>query len=263
MNDFLEKILAAKQTEIDAAKSEVNMLMVKEKALQNNGRGFRAALSDKNTINVIAEYKKASPSKGDIRLDIAPADQAKAYQAGGAAAMSVLTEADYFKGSLDDMLAARAVVDIPVLRKDFTIDGFQILESAAAGCDAVLLITRILSDQQLSDFIKLAKQCGMDPLVEIFDEDDLARAQKAGADLIGINNRDLVTFEVDNDNAVRLSRMIDWDCVVIAASGVSSCEDVKEAYSKGLNNYLIGETLMRSDNPTDYLKKINGVINGK
>ncbi len=263
MNDFLDKILACKRAEIDAAKENVNMLMVKEQALSNTGRGFRAALSDKNKINVIAEYKKASPSKGDIRLDIEPAEQARAYQAGGAAAMSVLTEADYFKGCLADMTAARQAVSIPVLRKDFTIDGFQILESAAAGCDAVLLITRILSDEQMIDFIRLTRDCGMDPLVEIFDEQDLARAKKAGADLIGINNRDLVTFEVDSDNAVRLSRQIDWDCIVVAASGVSSCDDVRQAYADGLNNYLIGETLMRSDNPTGYLKLINGVIDGK
>ena len=262
MNDFLDKILACKRAEIETAKTSVNMLMVKEKALLNVGRGFRAALSDKNKINVIAEYKKASPSKGDIRLDIDPADQARAYQAGGAAAMSVLTEADYFKGSLADMVAARDAIEIPVLRKDFTIDGFQILESAAAGCDAILLITRILTDEQMADYIKLTRKCGMDPLVEIFDEEDLVRAQKAGADLIGINNRDLVTFEVDNDNAVRLSSQIDWDCIVIAASGVSSCEDVEQAYAKGLNNYLVGETLMRSDNPAEFLKKINGVIDG-
>ena len=262
MNDFLDKILACKRVEIEAARAQVNMLMLKEQALKNSGRGFRAAFADNNKINVIAEYKKASPSKGDIRLDIEPADQARAYQAGGAAAISVLTEADYFKGSLADMTAAREAVCIPVLRKDFTIDGFQILESAAAGCDAVLLITRILTDEQMTDFIKLTRDCGMDPLVEIFDEDDLDRAKKAGADLIGINNRDLVTFEVDNDNSVRLSRQIDWDCVVVAASGVSSCEDVEQAYAKGLNNFLVGETLMRNVNPAEYLKQLNGAING-
>ena len=258
-NDFLDKIIACKRQEVDAGLSSNDLDELQANAEKNIGRGFRAALADNDKINIISEFKKASPSKGDIATDRDPATQGLAYQAGGAAAMSVLTEVDFFKGSLDDMVAARKAVQIPVLRKDFTIDPYQIIESAAAGCDAILLITRILTDNQLSEYIDLTRHYNMDPLVEIFDEEDLERAVKAGADLIGINNRDLVTFNVDNDNAVRLSKQIGTDCVVIAASGVSSVEDVKQAKSNGLTNFLIGETLMRCDDPAGYLKEMVAV----
>ena len=257
--DFLDKILNCKRLEIAAGKESCDMQELEAKAAVNVGRGFKKALSNSSKINIISEYKKASPSKGDICLTRDPAEQALAYQAGGAAAVSVLTEVDYFKGCLSDMTAAREAVSIPVLRKDFTIDPFQIIESAAAGCDAVLLITRILSDGQLSEYIDLARQYKIDPLVEIFDEADLERAVKAGGDIIGINNRDLVTFAVDNDNAVRLSRQLPQDCIAIAASGVSSVEDIKCACEKGLNNFLVGETLMRTEDPTGYLKEMLSV----
>ncbi len=258
-NDFLEKILKLTRAEVAQGLADNDLDAMKKMAAENVGRGFRSALSGTDKINIISEYKKASPSKGDIRLDLDPADQGRAYQAGGAAAMSVLTEKNYFKGSLSDMKAARQAIDIPVIRKDFTISEYQIIEAAAAGCDAILLITRILDDEQMKGYISLAREYNMDALVEIFDEADLERAIKAGADLIGINNRDLVTFAVDNENSVRLSRQIGPECVVVAASGVNSVEDIQKAVSNGLNNFLVGETLMRCDDPTGYLMQMLAV----
>ncbi len=258
-NDFLEKILHHKKIEVKALSSFVSKDALDTLAALNVGRGFGRALSDKSRINIIAEYKKASPSKGDIALERDVEAQARAYKAGGAAAMSVLTEVNFFKGSHRDLEIARKAIDLPILRKDFTIDEYQIVESAALGCDAILLIVRILSDQQLADYIALAKEYKMDALVEIFDESDLARALGAGAEIIGINNRNLATFALDNDNAVRLSGQIGDDCIVVAASGVNTVEDIEKAYSNGLNNFLVGETLMRSSNPTGYLKKMLAV----
>lgn len=255
-NDFLDKILTSKKAEITVALEGCDIDRLKEHASGNVGRGFGLALSDGGKVNIIAEYKKASPSKGDIATDRDVIDQARAYQAGGAVAMSILTEVNFFKGCIADMVTARRVIDLPILRKDFTIDEYQIIESAAFGCDAILLIVRILSDDQLADYIALAHKYKMDALVEIFDEADLARALKAGARIIGINNRDLATFALDNDNAVRLSRQIGNDCIVVAASGVNSKEDVIRARSQGLNNFLIGETLMRSSDPAGYLRQL-------
>ncbi len=258
-NNFLDNILACKKMEVSAAKDVCDINNLRAMAANNVGRGFGKALSDSSKINIIAEYKKASPSKGDIAPDCNVVAQAQAYQAGGAAAMSVLTESYFFKGSVNDLSAARKAIDLPVLRKDFTIDEYQIIESAFLGCDAILLIVRILSDDQLADFIGIAHEFNMDALVEIFDEADLARACKAGAKIVGINNRDLATFALDNDNAVRLSRAVGNDCIVVAASGVNNKEDVIKAHAQGLNNFLIGETLMRSNDPAGYLRTMLAV----
>ncbi len=194
---FLDTILAAKHAEIVRAKADVPQAQLKELAAERRGsRGFSAAL-DAPGVRIIAEIKRASPSLGDIHTDLDPSACAQMYAAGGAAALSVLTEPSFFKGSAADLQRARSAVSIPVLRKDFIFDPYQIYETAAMGADAVLLIVRILDDEKLHTLHDLAHSLGLDVLTEVFDEQDAARATELGATLVGINNRDLTRFTTD------------------------------------------------------------------
>ncbi len=253
---FLARIMAAKELEIERHQSRVSLEELRDlAAARTDHRGFRNALTAEG-INIIAEIKRASPSKGDIRLDLDPAALAAAYQAGGAAAVSVLTEQDFFKGSMDDLKCARAACTLPVLRKDFIFTEYQVAEAAAIGADAILLIVRTLAADALADLIAAASEYKVDALVEVHSEADLDVALAAGADLIGINNRNLQTFETDLDVAVRIFRAMPSDVVAVAASGIFGADDIRTNQQVGLHNFLVGESVVRSDDPAAFLTEL-------
>lgn len=208
-------------------------------------RGFAAALRRPAEVRLLAEVKRRSPSAGDIRPGADPADVARAYADGGAAALSVLTDRDYFGGSLDALRAVRAAVSLPVLRKDFVVDELQLWEARAAGADAVLLIARILSDGELAALGGLAAGLGMDALVEVHHAEELERALAAGATLVGCNNRDLATFTTDLDLSVRLAPAVPPAVTYVAESGIRTAEDVDRLGAAGVDAVLVGESLMR------------------
>lgn len=241
-------------TEIIAKKRE----RVREAKTPASPHAFRNALQ-KDGINIIAEFKRRSPSKGMIREGANPIEVARAYQAGGAVAMSVLTEADYFAGSLDDLRQVKATVNLPVLRKDFIVDEYQVYESAANGADAILLIVAALDDEQLSRFRQLAEDdLQMDALVEVHTSGEMKRAAACGAKLIGVNNRDLRTFEVSLDTSLRLAREAPLEALLISESGLHSPSDLSRLRDAGYRGFLIGETLMRADDPAAALRSFRG-----
>lgn len=216
---------------------------------------FRAALGHREQTNIIAEFKRRSPSKGPLRLNASPHEIAQKYKVGGAAAISVLTEKDYFDGSLDDLRAIKAAVDLPVLRKDFIIDEYQIYEAAANGADAVLLIVAALDDDELSGLREMAEdELGMDALVEVHTEHELRRATSSGATLIGINNRDLSTFEVSLETSIKLAALAPADALLVSESGLTTAADLRSLRAVGVNAFLIGESLMRATEPDKALR---------
>lgn len=246
MNVLLE-IIAKKRERVREAKTSANPHAFL-RALQTDG------------INIIGEFKRRSPSKGMIRAEANLIEIACAYQAGGAVAMSVLTEADYFAGSLDDLRQVKTAVDLPVLRKDFIIDEYQIYEAAAAGADAILLIVAALDDELLLRFRRLAEdEMQMDALVEVHTSEEMKRAAACGAKLIGVNNRDLRTFEVSLDTSLRLAREAPSEALLISESGLNSGADLQRLHDAGYRGFLIGETLMRADNPAAALRSFRGV----
>ena len=260
MADILDKIVATKKEEVAAAK-----IITPEKELQKEAarRDFKRPFIESlrqthlsGSIGIIAEIKRASPSKGIIRENLKAGQQARKYEQGGATAISVLTDQDYFQGSLADLEQARKNSSLPVLRKDFLIDSYQFYEAAASGADAVLLIVRILSQTQLSDYLALCRELDLDPLVEIHDEADLEQATLAGAELIGINNRNLATFKTDLAVATRLVSQFGPGQIPVAASGISSAEDIHRTKEAGINNFLIGESLVRASDPTRFLRQL-------
>ena len=210
-------------------------------------REFFEALSNDGPIKLIAEVKKASPSKGVIREDFDPVEIATTYEANGATCISCLTDEHYFQGSLEYLKAIRSAVNIPILRKDFILDAYQLLEARVAGADAVLLIAECLDDCHLRSLHNGAIELGMTPLVELYDPANLPRVLEAGARLIGINNRDLRTFEVDLQHTVRLRQEIPDDCLVVGESGIETHADVTLLSDAGVDAILVGESLMRSE----------------
>ncbi len=208
-------------------------------------------------MNIIAEIKRASPSKGLICPDLNPAVYASEYEKGGAAALSVLTELQYFKGSFEDLKTARESVNLPVLRKDFLISSYQIYESAVLGADAVLLIVRILSQEQLQDYLSLAKELDLDVLVEVHSEKEIEAAARAEAKLVGINNRNLKSFETDIENAIRMVSLLESYQIAVAESGIKTSEDIKKLHDAGIWNFLIGESLVRAANPKESLLSLS------
>lgn len=208
-------------------------------------RGFARALRSPDTVRVLAEIKRRSPSAGAIRADAEPGEIARSYEVGGAAALSVLTDREYFDGSLEALVAARAAVALPLLRKDFIIDPLQIWEARAAGADAILLIVRILEDEQLVELGGLAGELGLDTLVEVHDRAELARALAARASLIGINNRDLRTFTTDLSLSLEVAPTVDAAVTLVAESGIRTTEDVQRLGQAGVDAVLVGESLMR------------------
>ena len=256
--NILNTIIEHKKSEVAAAKMWLPMERLRPMAQRDRKRRpFKQNLC-RPGVNIIAEIKRASPSKGTIRADLDPARYAAAYEGGGAAALSVLTDQAFFRGSIKDLQTARGATVLPVLRKDFTIDPYQIYESAAMGADAVLLIVRILSKEQLSQYLALSRELGLDALVEINSEEDLEAAAEAGADLIGINNRNLQSFDTDIGTAARLARLLSPDQVPVAASGISSREDIEKTLETGIHNFLIGESLVRAEDPVQFLQTLLG-----
>ena len=253
--DILARIVSRKREELrtTAAPREELLHLAGSRAR----RDFRAALVSRRPA-VIAEIKKASPSQGMLSADFDAARLARAYESGGAAALSVLTDQHFFQGSLDDLQSARSAASLPVLRKDFTIDEYHVLEAAAHGADAILLIAAILREDEIRRFRELAARFGMAALVEVHDECELDAALAAGADLVGVNNRDLRTFEVSLDTALRLARRIPASVVKVAESGIHSQDDVRRLSDAGFQAFLVGEHLMRASDPAAALRALTG-----
>lgn len=221
-------------------------------------RSFRGALRQAGVVAVIAEVKRKSPSAGWIRRDLNPAGLASTYEHGGAAAVSVLTDEPNFGGSREDLEAVRGAVALPVLRKDFLLEPVQVYESRAMGADAVLLIVRILEGDRLGELIGLAEDLGMSALVEAHNESELERALAAGADLVGINNRDLARFETDLAIAERLTPAVSGDVVVVGESGIETSVDVDRLGAAGVDAVLVGESLVRADDPVAAVEALAG-----
>jgi indole-3-glycerol phosphate synthase len=257
-SDFLTKIIERKKEEIIQAKNKISEGELRRKALAiPKRRSFSQRLKQPG-VNIIAEIKRASPSKGSININLDPTNLAKAYEKGGAAALSVLTEKDFFKGSYEDFKLARMATSLPVLRKDFIISEYQMYESAIWEADAVLLIVRCLSKNQLRELIALSNELKMDTLVEIHTENDLETASEAGAQLIGINNRNLQTFKTDIGIAIHLVSLLKNFQTPVVASGIKNREDIEQNLNFGLNNFLIGESLVKADDPVEFLLKLQG-----
>jgi len=258
MNDFLATILAAKEDEVRRARSAVSLEELQAAAdARTDLRSFSAALAA-DGVRIVAEIKRASPSKGPLKPDLDPAAMARAYAAGGAAALSVLTDSAFFGGSAADLQAARAACALPVLRKDFILDPYQVVESKAMGADAVLLIVRALSPGRLAEMIGLCRRLSLDALVEIHTGAELEAANGAGAVLIGINNRDLGTFATDVNRAVCLASRFSPEQIPVAASGISGSGDIAKNLSAGIRRFLIGEALVKDIDPAARLKRMIG-----
>ena len=244
----LEEICATKREEVAARQRERSLADLAELALaQSRPRGFRTALeaAQQKGFGLIAEIKKASPSKGLIRADFRPADHARAYAAGGAACLSVLTDAPYFQGHEDYLVAARAACDLPVLRKDFMVDPWQVAEARAIGADAILIIVAALDDEAMAEIEAAAIAHGMDVLVEVHDEAEMARAARLRSRLIGVNNRDLKTFRTDLTTTERLGPLAPEGTLVVGESGIASHADGERLARVGVRSFLVGESLMR------------------
>ena len=245
MPTILDKIVATKLQEIERAKAARPAVELEKRlAAAPAVRDFFAALADGPPCRLIAEVKKASPSKGVIREDFDPVEIARTYERHGARCISVLTDVEYFQGSLDYLRRIRAAVDLPVLRKDFVLDTYQVLEARAAGADAVLLIAECLDDESLATLYSSIIEQGMTPLVELFETSNLDRVVALGAKLIGINNRDLRTFGTDLQHTIRLRSRIPSDRVVVGESGIRTRVDVERLEAAGVGAMLVGESLM-------------------
>ncbi|MCP4692651.1 MAG: indole-3-glycerol phosphate synthase TrpC [Desulfobacterales bacterium] len=258
--DILTRIVEYKKEEVAEAKKETPENRLRAEAEKpRERRSFFKALEHPGPagVNIIAEIKRASPSKGVIRKNLDPADQASVYEKGGAAALSVLTDRHFFQGCPEDLQKARAAARLPALRKDFTIDAYQVYESAVMGADAILLIARILSKQQLGEYLDLGASLGLDALVEIHSPEDLEAANQAGARLIGINNRNLASFETDIRTAMTLSSLLRPDQIPVAASGIQGRKDIEQNLDVGIHNFLIGESLVRSEDPQRFLRSLS------
>jgi indole-3-glycerol phosphate synthase len=251
---FLDDITEKRKEQLCREKSEISCDEIKAMALSRKKEGgrFYQALS-KSRLSVIAEVKKASPSKGLIKADFNPVKIAKAYETEDVDAVSVLTEEFYFKGSSAYLSQIRENIKIPILRKDFILNEYQIYQTAAIGADAILLIVAILGAETLKAYQMLAQTLGLDCLVEVHDENELQIALDCGAEIIGINNRNLKTFEVDLNTTARLSKLIPRGHLIVSESGITANEDLRKLKANGVNAVLIGESLMRSDNLSETL----------
>lgn len=260
MSDILNKILATKAEEIAAAQARLPLAEVQALAAQQApARDFVGAIRSKIAVGkaaVIAEIKKASPSKGVIRADFKPAEIAASYEQGGAACLSVLTDEQYFQGSADYLKQARAACSLPVLRKDFMIDTYQVYEARAMGADCILLIAAALTLAQMQQLESVAHSLGMAVLVEVHNGEELAQAIQLTTPLLGINNRNLRTFEVTLDTTLGLLEKISGDKIVVTESGIFTADDVKLMRDHAVHTFLVGEAFMRQDNPGAELAKV-------
>jgi len=256
--DILSRIVVTKQREVEQLEGRAQEIRERATA-ESPARDFAAAISRRGTVSLIAEVKRRSPGAGAIRPDLDPVALAKSYEAGGATAVSVLTDREYFGGSLDDLTAVRRAVGLPVLRKDFIISPVQIWEARSAGADAILLIVAILDDRELRDLRLLAEQLGMAALVEAHDEGELARALASGATLIGINNRDLRTFTTRLETTLDLLPEIPDSVVLVSESGIRTADDVRRLGARGVDGILVGESLLRAPDPTAGAHALTGI----
>jgi indole-3-glycerol phosphate synthase len=258
---LLAKIIADKRRRLARAVAEKPLTTLRAEAFaaREGARthALRAALGNRERVQIIAEIKRASPSKGVIRRTLDAAEVAREYERGGAAAISVLTEEDHFGGSLKDLRAARAAVSLPLLRKDFLFDDYQVLEAAAAGADALLLIVAALDDATLARLRRLAEEeLRMDALVEVHTLEELRRARVCGARIVGINNRNLRTFEVSLDVSRELAAHAADSALLVSESGITNGDDLRQLRAEGFDGFLIGEMLMRSDKPAETLRAL-------
>ena len=246
--NILQKIVENTRDNLKVQKTNLSLEEIKSSLAELSlpKSNFKSSISNKNEA-IIAEIKKASPSAGVIAEDFNPASKAKDYEAFGASALSILTEEDFFLGSNEYLKAVKKITSLPILRKDFIIDEYQIYESKLIGADCILLIASILSDQQLEEFVAIAKTLELDYLIEVHDENELKRAELFEDALIGVNNRNLKTFEVDLDNSVRLRNLFIKNNVFIAESGIKSKKDVDYLKSNNIKVFLIGESLMKGN----------------
>jgi indole-3-glycerol phosphate synthase len=255
---ILEKIVTATRARVEKTRRKADLRELERQAETHVPRGFRRALQERSRdgVAVIAELKKASPSKGLIRANFDPAELAQELAEAGATALSVLTDEEFFQGSLKNLREASAVVRVPCLRKDFIVDEFQLLEARANCADAVLLIVAALTAEELSSLANGARGRGLDVLCEVHDEEELQRARDVGCNLIGVNTRDLRTFKVDLETAFRLGEQIPSGVVRVAESGIRSAEDVARLHSAGYDAFLVGEWLMQAERPGDALREL-------
>jgi indole-3-glycerol phosphate synthase len=256
----LDLIVEAKVSRLEQAKTKAPLEQMMEMARlakrPDRGSVFFESLSKPSRVNIIAEVKRRSPSKGMIREDFDVKAIVQGYASAGASAISVLAEEDFFGGSLDDLKAARSQTGLPLLRKDFIIDEYQLYESVSAGADAVLLIVAILDSDLLERLISLAKEIGIDTLVEVHTQNEIKRAARAGAQIVGVNNRDLTTFKVDLGTSIELSRLASPEMLLVSESGIANAEDIKRLRQAGYKAFLIGEHFMRATDPGNRLKRL-------
>jgi indole-3-glycerol phosphate synthase len=259
MNNILETIVEHKRKEIAKRRAEVSERVLESKlASAPPIRGFRAALGAPEDVAIIAEVKKASPSAGIIRADFDPVRIAQVYAEHGASCISVLTDAHFFQGDLSYLTSIRATVKPPVLRKDFILDRYQLVEARVAGADAVLLIAEVLHGAELGELFKEASALGMEALVELYDAENLPRVLDCGTKLIGINNRDLRTFETRLEHTLELATRVPRDCCLVSESGIRNREDILRLKQAGIRAALIGETLMHASDIGAKLDEIRG-----
>lgn len=251
MATILEKILVEKEKEV---KELINQTF-DQTNINRPIKTFKQMIKEQNKMGVIAEIKRASPSKGMINADVDPVKQAITYAESGANAISVLTDYPFFKGTIDDLKAVREVVDIPILCKDFIIDKVQIDRARAAGANIILLIAAALDDDKLKQLYEYAKELQLEVLCEVHDEEEMERALTLKPEIVGINNRNLKTFEVDLNTTARLAKMVDTDTILISESGIQSKADVEAVAKAGAKAILVGETLMRAANVEETLKQ--------
>jgi indole-3-glycerol phosphate synthase len=246
MPTILEKIVATKRADIDRAKAAMPEVELRARLADAPPvRDFFTPLAAGGPIKLIAEVKKASPSAGVIRADFDPESIARTYEAHGATCISVLTDEEYFQGRIEFLSQIRHAVNVPVLRKDFILETYQVVEARVAGADSVLLIAECLDDCNLRKLFNVTCDLGMTPLVELYRPENLQRAFDAGATLIGVNNRDLHTFQVDLEHTIRMRERVPDECVLVGESGIKTREDVQRLESAGVNAILVGESLMR------------------
>jgi indole-3-glycerol phosphate synthase len=258
--DILKKIIKRKFEEIEERSQSVSLDELKQQAAEADApRGFVAAIEQRLANKepaVIAEIKKASPSKGVIREDFDPVAIAQSYEQGGATCMSVLTDVDYFQGASQYLIDARRATSLPVIRKDFIVDPYQVYEARAMGADCILIIVAALDDQPMEELVDLAHELGMDVLVEVHDQQELERALKLPIKLLGINNRNLRTFEVSLNTTLELLPMIPRDVIVVTESAIHTQDDVRLMRDNDVHTFLVGESFMRADDPGSKLQEL-------